>query len=52
MYTLADPIARAESQMADRIAITDASEQRTFGELADRCRRIAGALDALGLERG
>lgn len=52
MYTLADPVARAERQMGSRTAIVCGDERASFAELGQRCRRLAGALDSLGLERG
>lgn len=52
MYTFADPLARAEQQLGARTAIGCGEERKSFAELAQRCRRLAGALECLGLERG
>ncbi|WP_431473741.1 AMP-binding protein [Ornithinimicrobium sp. W1665] len=47
-------VTRAGHRFGDRVAIegTDASQRRTFAELADRVSRVAGGLLALGLEPG
>lgn len=44
MHTFADPLARAERVAAKRVAVVDGDRRLTYGELADRCRRLAGAL--------
>lgn len=36
----------------DRLAVEDRSRKLTYGELADRTRRLAGALAARGVRRG
>jgi long-chain acyl-CoA synthetase len=50
--TLADTLRRAEKLFADRIAIRDGEVKITYRELADRCRRLAGALAGLGVRSG
>ena len=52
MYTFADPIARAEAQAGKRVAVVSGDRRTSFAELAVRCRRLAAALDGLGLQRG
>ncbi|MEM7255497.1 MAG: AMP-binding protein, partial [Pseudomonadota bacterium] len=52
MHTFADPIAYAERTRANKLAVVCGDERWTFGEMAVRARKLAGALDALGLERG
>jgi long-chain acyl-CoA synthetase len=46
------PLRRAERIAADRGAVTCGDARLTYGETADRCRRLGGALGALGLGRG
>jgi long-chain acyl-CoA synthetase len=50
--TLADPIEHARSCFGDRVAVIDGERCFDFAELADRCRRLAGGLAALGVQRG
>ena len=52
MYTFADPIHRSERQLRDKLAVVCGEHRVRFGELAVRCRKLAGALDALGLSPG
>jgi long-chain acyl-CoA synthetase len=52
MYTLADPLERAERQMGEHTAVSSGDRRTSFAELARRCRKLAAALDGLGLERG
>ena len=46
MYTLKDPIRRAEQVCGDREAVVCGARRRTFAELAARVRRVAGLLDS------
>jgi long-chain acyl-CoA synthetase len=46
MYTLREPIRRAESLFKDREAAVCGETRRTYGELAARARRVAGLLSA------
>jgi long-chain acyl-CoA synthetase len=46
MYTLREPIRRAESLFAAREAAVCGETRRTYGELAERVRRVAGLLSA------
>ena len=43
---------RAEHAFADRLAIVDGDRRFTYAEFADRSRRLAGALGALGVRPG
>jgi long-chain acyl-CoA synthetase len=52
MYTFADPIARAERLVGGGTAVSCGEQRIRFRELAARCRRLAAALDAMGLDRG
>ncbi|MFO1406626.1 MAG: AMP-binding protein [Steroidobacteraceae bacterium] len=52
MHTFADPLGHACVIARDRLAVVDGDFHCTFGELHDRCSRLAGAMLALGLERG
>ena len=47
MYTLKDPIRRAEQVFAGREAVVCGDTRRTYGELAARVRRVAGLLASL-----
>ena len=46
------PLQRAEQVAADWEAVTCGATRLTYAETADRCRRLGGALHALGLTRG
>jgi acyl-CoA synthetase (AMP-forming)/AMP-acid ligase II len=46
MLTFADPLLRAEQCFAERPAVVDAALRLDFGSLVDRCRRLAGAIQA------
>ena len=52
MYTLADPLNHARRFHADREATVCGDVRHSFRELWQRCRRIGGALEALGVARG
>ena len=40
---------RAAAVFADRIAIVDGERTFTYRDMSDRCRRLAGALAAMGV---
>ncbi|MEM8767979.1 MAG: AMP-binding protein [Pseudomonadota bacterium] len=52
MHTFADPIKAAVRLAPEKTGVIDGGSSFTFTELHDRCARLAGALGALGLERG
>ena len=52
MRTVVDPLVRAEAMHGPREAVVCGSARRTFTEVLDRCHRVGGLLDALGLESG
>ena len=52
MATMISPLRRATQVAADRTAVTCGSTELTYAEVWDRCRRLVGALRALGLEEG
>lgn len=52
MHTFADPLKRALQLAPDHTAVIDGQRTFTYRELDDRCRRLAGALDALGVQPG
>ena len=52
MYTFAAPLDRALRTAADSCAVVCGDRRRSYAELASRCRRLAGALSALGLAPG
>jgi long-chain acyl-CoA synthetase len=52
MATMISPLRRAVQVAADRTAVTCGSTELTYGEVWQRCRRLVGALRALGLEEG
>jgi long-chain acyl-CoA synthetase len=52
MYTFAQPLGRALSIAAGSPAVVCQDRRRTYAELGSRCRRLAGAMRALGLARG
>jgi fatty-acyl-CoA synthase len=43
---------RADDQFRNRVGIVCGSREFTYGEFADRCRRLATALPGIGLEPG
>jgi fatty-acyl-CoA synthase len=50
-----DPVSflrRSEHVYGDRLAVVDGERRFTYAELADRCWRLAGALDGLGVHPG
>lgn len=52
MYTFADPINHANRHGADLTAAVCGDVRLSFSDFATRCRRLGGALDTLGIERG
>jgi long-chain acyl-CoA synthetase len=52
MHTFADPLLRALQVAPERTAITSGDVRFTYREFHERCRRLAGVLDALGVGRG
>lgn len=48
---VSDILASGRSQYPDKVAIIGAQRSRTYGELADRIDRVAGALAAEGVRR-
>ena len=52
MRTVVDPLMRAEAMHGPRTAVVCGDVRRTFAEVTDRCHRLAGVLDDLGLESG
>jgi len=47
VYTMRDPLRRAEQLFQDREAVACDGTRRTYGELATRVRRVAGLLGSL-----
>ena len=52
MYTFALPLDRAVATASSSCAVVCQDRRRTYAELGTRCRRLAGALRALGLAPG
>ena len=52
MYTFALPLDRALATASGSCAVVCGNNRRTYAELGMRCRRLAGALRALGLAPG
>jgi long-chain acyl-CoA synthetase len=52
MYTFALPLERALATASGSCAVVCEGNRRTYAELGTRCRRLAGALRALGLAPG
>jgi long-chain acyl-CoA synthetase len=52
MHTFADPIKYASRMAPTKTAIIDGADSLNFAELHRRCRLLAGALVALGLDKG
>jgi long-chain acyl-CoA synthetase len=52
MSTMIWPLRRAVGVAPDSPAVTCAGRELTYAEMWDRCRRLAGALRALGVEEG
>jgi long-chain acyl-CoA synthetase len=52
MTTMIGPLSRAMQVAAERPAVTCGELRLTYAETWDRCRRLAGALRGLGLDRG
>jgi long-chain acyl-CoA synthetase len=46
------PLRRAMAVAAERVAVSFDGAELTYADVWDRCRRLAGGLHALGLERG
>jgi long-chain acyl-CoA synthetase len=52
MHTIADPIERAMRTASEQEAVVCGDVRLSYAELADRLRRLGGALRGLGLQRG
>lgn len=52
MHTFADPIKYASRMAPTKTAVIDGAESIDYAQLHRRCRLLAGALQALGLEKG
>jgi len=52
LLTLADPLEHARRIHGDRIAVVDGETRMTYRALHERCERLAGALQHLGVGRG
>ncbi|MDG2112306.1 MAG: AMP-binding protein [Actinomycetota bacterium] len=52
MRTVVDPLLRAEDMHGERTAFVCDGARRNFAEFSERCRRLAGVLDYLGLAPG
>ena len=52
MYTFSQPLTRALATAPGACAVVCQDTRRTFAELGARCRRLAGAMRALGLVPG
>jgi long-chain acyl-CoA synthetase len=50
--TMTSPLRRAERVAADQAAMSCGAVRLTYAQLAERCRRLGGALVELGLEPG
>lgn len=50
-YNFAQDLIRRNAQRADKLALVDDWGQLTYGELAERVRRMANGLQSLGLRR-
>jgi long-chain acyl-CoA synthetase len=52
MTTMIGPLRRAVQVGADRLAVVCGDDRLTYADMWDRCARLAGALDDVGLEPG
>ena len=52
MNTFATPLAHAERNNHARTAVVCRDDRFTYAEFVARCRKLAGALDGLGLAAG
>src|SRR5471030_1856161 len=52
MNTMISPLRRAVTVGAARTAVTCGEVQLTYAVMMDRCRRLAGALESLGMRPG
>lgn len=52
MLTVADPLKRALRVARYSTAVIDGEREFTFEAFDDRCRRLSGLLDSLGIQRG
>jgi long-chain acyl-CoA synthetase len=52
MTTMLGPLSRAVQIAADRPAVACGTENLTYAEVWDRCRRLVGGLRALGVDAG
>ena len=52
MHTFADPIRTAVRIAGNKVGVIDGDASFTFRELHERCAKLAGALQGLGLKKG
>src|SRR3954463_12782967 len=52
MATMISPLRRATQVAADRTAVVCGGARLSYAEMAERCRRLAGALYGLGVAQG
>src|SRR3954449_3439335 len=52
MATMISPLRRAVQVAAERPAVVCGSTELTYAQMWERCRRLAGALRALGVQEG
>lgn len=52
MHTFASPLERALRVAPESCAVICEDRRRTYAELGERCRQLAGALRDLGLQKG
>ncbi|MFU8817394.1 MAG: class I adenylate-forming enzyme family protein [Pseudomonadales bacterium] len=52
MHTFADPLRRALQLAPDKTAVIAAEARFSYRQFHERCQRLAGVLDALGVEQG
>ena len=52
MHTFADPLRRAVQVAPNRTAVISGNSSFTYAEFHERCMRLAGAMHALGVQRG
>ena len=52
MLTLADPLEHARRLHGSRVAVIDGEVRVRYGELYERCRKLAAGLSALGVQPG
>ena len=52
MHTFADPLRRAVQVAPNKTAVISGNSSFTYAEFHERCMRLAGAVHALGVQRG